>query len=194
MIRNLIDIEASYINTSHPDFLGAEESMVNLFEEGSSNKNNVILSTQSSKNNYDQIKSKMKLENDLIEEDYTKIKNERIINYINSNQFQMRAGQPNNKELMETNIIKNLISSYFQVVKKSICDYVPKTIMCFLVNQSKIVSEKELVFQLYNSEEMEELLEENQIIANKRKNCKEILKNLKKSLESLNEIKDLKMD
>ena len=194
MIRNLIDIESSYINTSHPDFLGAEESMVNLFEEGSSNKNNVILSTQSSKNNYDQIKSKMKLENDLIEEDYTKIKNERIINYINSNQFQMRAGQPNNKELMETNIIKNLISSYFQVVKKSICDYVPKTIMCFLVNQSKIVSEKELVFQLYNSEEMEELLEENQIIANKRKNCKEILKNLKKSLESLNEIKDLKMD
>jgi len=33
MIKNLINIESSYINTSHPDFLGPEESMLNLFEE-----------------------------------------------------------------------------------------------------------------------------------------------------------------
>ncbi len=44
MIKNLIEIEKSYINTSHPDFLGPEQSVLNLFEEsGSVNyKNNNI--------------------------------------------------------------------------------------------------------------------------------------------------------
>ena len=50
----------------------------------------------------------------------------------------MRAGRsPSMREKMETNIIKNLITSYFDVVRKNISDSVPKTIMAFLVNQSK---------------------------------------------------------
>ena len=44
MIKNLIDIEKSYINTSHPDFLGPEQSVLNLFEESGNvqfNNNNI---------------------------------------------------------------------------------------------------------------------------------------------------------
>lgn len=47
----------------------------------------------------------------------------------------MRAlKDPSMRERMETNIIKNLITSYFDVVRKNISDSVPKTIMAFLVN------------------------------------------------------------
>ena len=66
--------------------------------------------------------------------------------------------------------------------------------MCFLVNQSKVMSEKELVSQLYNSNDIENLLEEDPTVCKKRKYCKDILTNLKTSLDTLNEIKDLKMD
>jgi dynamin 1-like protein len=221
MIKNLIDIESSYINTSHPDFLGPEDSMLNLFEESTniSHQNNQVrnfplnVNNQSniqntgnsvnnlnssgiqlnSKNNELLNKQKKKLENEMIEEEEKSSKIERRVNYI-SNQYQMRPGQASSRDIMETCIIKNLISSYFLVVKKSICDYVPKTIMCFLVNQSKVMAEKEMVSQLYNSNDLENLLEEDPIIAKKRKYCKDILSNLKNSLESLNEIKDIKTD
>ena len=33
MIKNLIDIELAYINTSHPDFMGADQSVVNVFDD-----------------------------------------------------------------------------------------------------------------------------------------------------------------
>ncbi len=95
---------------------------------------------------------------------------------------------------METKIIKNLISSYYHVVKKNINDLVPKTIMCFLVNQSKIMAEKEMVSQLYKSEELDSLLHEDPNIAKKRKNCKETLQNLKKSLEILSDFNDFSSD
>ena len=33
MIANLIEIENSHINTNHPDFVGPEDSLLNLFQE-----------------------------------------------------------------------------------------------------------------------------------------------------------------
>lgn len=41
---------------------------------------------------------------------------------------------------METRVIQNLISSYFNLVKKNIADLVPKTIMAFLVHESRQIA------------------------------------------------------
>jgi dynamin 1-like protein len=53
----------------------------------------------------------------------------------------MRAnfgGEDNSpRSSMETKIIKNLIVSYFDIVRKNLNDVVPKTIMSFMVNKSK---------------------------------------------------------
>jgi len=46
-------------------------------------------------------------------------------------------GQSSDKAIMETRLIKNLIVSYFDTVRKTMNDMVPKTIMAFLVNKSK---------------------------------------------------------
>lgn len=46
---------------------------------------------------------------------------------------------------METKVIQNLIESYFNLVKKGIADMVPKTIMAFLVNESRKIAQSELV-------------------------------------------------
>jgi len=136
------------------------------------------------------------VDNESVEEEEKSIFKEKnvVINSTVQMQNQMRPGNPSSRDTMETCIIKNLISSYYSVIKKNICDYVPKTVMCFLVNQSKVMSEKEMVSQLYNSNDLESLLEEDPNIAKKRKYIKEILLNLKYSLDSLNDFKDMKLN
>lgn len=221
MIKNLIDIEKSYINTTHPDFLGPEQSVLNLFDERSvvnqeGNNYNSMNQNQSQIRNYPlssfQIGgnsgqnininsnfSHVKKQGKKMEEENEEDEKLNQSNEINNNNSQlnfpnhMRPGIPSSREVMETCIIKNLISSYFSVVKKNISDLVPKTIMCFLVNESKRMAETEMINQLYKSSELEVLLQEDPFIARKRKQIKEALGNLKSSLDVLSEIKDLKI-
>ncbi len=53
------------------------------------------------------------------------------------------------KDRVEIEIIKNLIGSYFDIVKKNFTDLVPKSIMHFLVVNFKQAMQNELVSQLY---------------------------------------------
>merc|ERR1712232_68460 len=65
----------------------------------------------------------------------------------------IRATSPmNQKEKFETELIKQLISSYFDIVCTNICDTIPKTIMHFLVNTSKANMQNQLVEHLYKEE------------------------------------------
>jgi len=50
---------------------------------------------------------------------------------------------------METRVIQNLIFSYFTIVKKNVADLVPKTIMNFLINESRRLAQSELVMKVY---------------------------------------------
>lgn len=63
------------------------------------------------------------------------------------------------REQTETEMIKRLITSYFNVVKKNVNDSVPKTVVTFLVNHCKNSCEKILVNNLYVESEFESLLE-----------------------------------
>ena len=44
---------------------------------------------------------------------------------------------PGSREIVETQVLKNCLTSYFNIVRKHINDLVPKTIMAFLVNKTK---------------------------------------------------------
>lgn len=200
MIKKLIDIEKSYINTTHPDFLGPEQSVLNLFDErneSNSNRNFPINSYQSNQkeninisSNFNTVKKNKLKEKDEEQEDDKR----EDISILGSNlPNNMRPGFPSSRDMMETCIIKNLISSYFNVVKKNVSDIVPKTIMCLLVNESKQKAENEMINQLYKSSELEILLQEDPLIAKKRKLAKETLQNLQQSLDVLSEIKQLKL-
>jgi hypothetical protein len=59
-------------------------------------------------------------------------------------------GQSSPRSQLEVHIIKNLIVSYFDTVRKSMNDMVPKTVMAFLVNKTKNRAQRELVSALYN--------------------------------------------
>lgn len=93
----------------------------------------------------------------------------------------MRANesQESARVVMETRVIQNLIYSYFNIVKKNISDLVPKTIMAFLVNESRKIAQSELVAQIYKTDNLESLLVEDPMVVEQRNNCKKTIDALK---------------
>jgi len=58
----------------------------------------------------------------------------------------------------ELQFIKGLINAYFNIVKRNLIDYIPKTIITLLVNESCDICDKELVTRLYKEDKISELL------------------------------------
>jgi len=102
--------------------------------------------------------------------------------------------KPTDRENFETELIKHLLVSYFDIVRKNIKDTVPKSIMHFLVNFSKDHIQNELVACLYKEELFEHLLEESNVIAQRRKQCKEMMDTLRKAHDILNEVRDYQIN
>jgi dynamin 1-like protein len=102
--------------------------------------------------------------------------------------FSFTTNNPTEREMIETEIIKNLISSYFNIVKKNVQDSVPKAVMCFLVNHCKQHIQNELVKELYKDELFAELLEEGAGVADKRTRCAGRLEVLGKAMDVVTQI------
>jgi len=97
---------------------------------------------------------------------------------------------PTDRERVEMEIIKSLISSYFGIVRKNFIDMVPKTIMYFLVNHVRDAMQNELVSELYRDAEIGTLMQEAEDIAQRRQTCTEMRDLLSKALEIVNEVRD----
>lgn len=97
---------------------------------------------------------------------------------------------PTERDQVEMEVIKSLIESYFQIVRKNFCDMVPKTIMYFLVNHVRDAMQNELVGELYREAEVGNLMKEAEDIAHRRQTCEEMNDLLKKAMEIVNEVRD----
>ena len=89
-------------------------------------------------------------------------------------------GQSSQRGNMETNIIKNLIESYFDTVRKTMSDFVPKTVMNCLVNKSKNNCQRILVQRIYkDGTGLEQILIEDNETKLKRAKATELVKSLR---------------
>jgi len=163
MIENLIKVESVYINIEHPDFIGGSKVMVEDLEK----------------------------ENEPSEPLFFINKDNQFPHYHEPT----TAGGPDDplKQTERKNvvIIKRLIESYFDIVKKNIRDAVPKCIMTFLVYKGKSGVHTELVSNLYKESKIYELLAEPEDIQEKRKKCKELLRALERANSIINEIRNI---
>mmetsp|Transcript_9634 Transcript_9634/g.19568 ORF Transcript_9634/g.19568 Transcript_9634/m.19568 type:complete len:143 (+) Transcript_9634:1-429(+) len=100
------------------------------------------------------------------------------------------SDMPTDRERIETEIIKSLIESYFNVVRKNFLDLVPKTIMYFLVNHARDSMQNELVSELYIDNQIPALMKEADDIAERRRTCEEMKQLLGRALEIVNEVRD----
>lgn len=92
------------------------------------------------------------------------------------------------RELLETELIRRLISSYFTIVRETIADQVPKAIMHLLVNHSKDVVQNRLVSELYKEELFSELLYEDDGIKAEREKCERLLETYKEAAKIVGEV------
>ncbi|KAG9238269.1 Dynamin central region-domain-containing protein [Amylocarpus encephaloides] len=92
------------------------------------------------------------------------------------------------REAMETELIRALISSYFNIVRESIADQVPKAVMHLLVNHSKDAVQNRLVSELYKEGLFEELLYEDDAVKNEREKCEKLLKTYREAAKIVGEV------
>ncbi|KAI7826464.1 Dynamin central region-domain-containing protein [Kickxella alabastrina] len=91
------------------------------------------------------------------------------------------------RDEMETTLIRSLIASYFSIVRKSIQDLVPKAIMHLLVNEVCQNMQNRLVEELYMEPLTTELLQEDPALVAERDQCAAMLGVYKKAFAIINE-------
>jgi len=163
MITNLMHIELAYINTNHPDFIGGSKAVKSLMDR------------MTEKQKMDELKV---------------IKKPPPQSPPTPPDPDNRSQLPTDREIIETEIIKNLISSYFAIVRKNVQDSVPKAIMYFLVNHSKQDIQSELVKTLYKENLFQSLLKEADDISQKRNACVDLLRIMRRALDIVNNVRD----
>ncbi|KAK5127224.1 hypothetical protein LTR85_008586 [Meristemomyces frigidus] len=92
------------------------------------------------------------------------------------------------REALETELIRRLISSYFNIVRESIADQVPKAVMHLLVNHSKDVVQNRLVSELYKEGLFEELLYEDDAVRQEREKCEKLLNTYREAAKIIGEV------
>lgn len=92
------------------------------------------------------------------------------------------------QEAIEIAITKLLLRSYYDIVRKNIEDSVPKAIMHFLVNHTKRDLHNVFIKKLYRENLFEEMLQEPEEVAMKRKRTRETLRVLQQAFRTLDEL------
>ncbi|CAN1307385.1 Dynamin-related protein 3A [Linum perenne] len=95
---------------------------------------------------------------------------------------------PSEQESIEIIVIKLLLRSYYDIVRKNVEDLVPKTIMHFLVHHAKRELHSVMIKKLYRENLFEEMLQEPDEISLKRKRTRDTLKVLQQAFRTLEEL------
>ncbi|KAK1443900.1 dynamin [Babesia gibsoni] len=221
MIRNIIKIELAYINTNHPDFLRSNvlanaynhrsttrkhlHSHHNAYDRGYSsdyytNDEDVRRLEYLSDSQGEYCNSDGRYDNTAKSStsihkynDYTPEERNALV-LPNIPKMVILGSDPSEREIVEAELIKTLIESYFSIVRKNVADAVPKCIMYFMVNKAVESVQQELISQLYKKELYDELTLESRDIIEKRKKCVETLKGLRQCLSEITELSKFHID
>ena len=89
---------------------------------------------------------------------------------------------------METQLIRSLIASYFNIVRQSIQDIIPKAIMHFLVNHTAQQVQNRLVAALYKPDLFADMLNEDEALVAERTRVKALLDAYKEAFKTLSDV------
>ncbi|CRK87056.1 CLUMA_CG000851, isoform A [Clunio marinus] len=101
----------------------------------------------------------------------------------------LKNGDKNNEIRKKSSLIlENLVTSYCNIVQKDIQDFVPKTIMCFLINNVIEEVGSHLITNVYKARNSSNLLTEAKHIELKRKEVNEMLQALQEANKVIDSI------
>lgn len=175
MISNLINIELSYIKTTHPNFISSAKAMAlakNQASQSNESRQKELLAGLT-----ETFSSIAMTGDDKLPDVPSVLRSQDISNY--------------DKGMSETRIIKTLIQSYFKIVQKIIQDSVPKAVMHFLVGGCKGEIQSDLVKKLYKQNLFEELMSEEKHILKERTELVKMIAVLRKAVKVLKVVQDI---
>jgi replication fork clamp-binding protein CrfC len=185
LVQDLISMESCYINTAHPDFLNGHKAMAVISDRMEKAKNPQPVDPKNRNSTPTPLPPSLEPEaaNNGFFGSFFSGKKKRP-NVMEPPPAVLKAsGNLSEREQIETEVIKLLISSYFNIVKRTVVDTVPKAIMLNLVNMAKEELQRELLQELYKPDVLDELLKESEATQNRRKECKKMIEALHKANE-----------
>lgn len=195
LVRDLVAMEACYVNTGHPDFLNGHRAMAIVNERHNAAKPVQVdpktgkplpASAAPPRSNSPSLDGN---DNSGFFGSFFASKNKKKMAAMEAPPPTLKAsGTLSEKETQEVEVIKLLITSYFGIVRRTMIDMVPKAIMLTLVQFSKEEMQRELLEQMYRATEFDELLKESDYTVRRRKECQQMVESLGRANEIVSQV------
>ncbi|KAJ7063529.1 Dynamin central region-domain-containing protein [Mycena amicta] len=197
LVTDMVAMQACYVNTTHPDFINGHKAMTIVNDRLNANKPPpAAADLKSGKLAPGQINNNRDLDVEAKKEEpsffgsffapKTKAATAKK-NGVSTMEAPPAVIKPqaalSERETMETEVIKLLIHSYFNIVKREMIDMVPKAISLTLVTHSTKNLQRELLQELYKPEVLDELLQESEAVVHRRKEVNGMVQALNKAEE-----------
>ncbi|KAF2220702.1 Dynamin central region-domain-containing protein [Elsinoe ampelina] len=195
LVRDLVAMEACYVNTGHPDFLNGHRAMA-IVNERHSAARPVQVDPKTGKplpaSAVPPRSNSPSLDGDAgsgFFGSFFASKNKKKMAAMEAPPPTLKAsGTLSEKETQEVEVIKLLITSYFNIVRRTMIDMVPKAIMLTLVQFSKDEMQRELLEQMYRQAELDDLLKESDYTVRRRKECQQMVESLGRANEIVSQV------
>ncbi|KAJ2902199.1 uncharacterized protein MKZ38_000933 [Zalerion maritima] len=196
LVRDLVSMETCYINTGHPDFLNGHRAMAIVNE-----RHNPAKPVQVDPKSGKPLPHSGRAASPTVSEanieaggsgffgSFFAAKNKKKAAAMEAPPPTLKAsGNLSERENIEVEVIKLLISSYFNIVKRTMIDMVPKAIMLNLVQFTKDEMQKELLENMYRTDTLDELLKESDYTIRRRKECQQMVESLGRASEIVSQV------
>ncbi|CAK1366046.1 Vacuolar protein sorting-associated protein 1 [Cercospora beticola] len=196
LVKDLVAMEACYINTGHPDFLNGHRAMAIVNEKHNAAKPVQVdpktgkplpIAAQPPRSSSPSLD--MGNGESGFFGSFFASKNKKKMAAMEPPPPTLKAsGTLSEKETQEVEVIKLLISSYFSIVRRTMIDMVPKAIMLNLVEHTKDEMQRELLEQMYRTQELDDLLKESDYTTRRRKECQQMVESLSRASEIVSQV------
>ncbi|KAL2788849.1 vacuolar ATP synthase catalytic subunit A [Aspergillus keveii] len=194
LVRDLINMESTYINTGHPDFLNGHRAMAIVNERQSAGKPTQVdpktgkpLPPRANSPSIEAIPTDNNSSGFF--GSFWASKNKKKMAAMEAPPPNLKASASlSERESTEVEVIKLLITSYFNIVKRTMIDMVPKAIMYTLVQFSKEEMQRELLENMYRNNELDDLLKESDYTIRRRKECQQMVESLGRASEIVSQV------
>nr|KMM67478.1 dynamin-2 [Coccidioides posadasii RMSCC 3488] len=194
LVRDLVAMESCYVNTGHPDFITGNRAMAIIQERQNAGKPTQVdpktgkplpISHQPPRS----ASPSLEPENSGFFGSFFASKNKKKMAAMEPPPPTLKAsGTLSERENSEVEVIKLLINSYYNIVKRTMIDMVPKAIMLNLVQFTKDEIQRELLGSIYKAEEIDDLLRESEYTIRRRKECQQMVESLTKASEIVSQV------
>ncbi|KAK4600539.1 hypothetical protein RGQ29_010258 [Quercus rubra] len=207
MIVNLIEMEMDYINSSNPNFLGGSKAVEIAMQQLRSSQGNrppsnnerPVSSGGNAATRAWGISSIFSSKSSPGESQASGSHGE-TAHHVEQMPSMIQLREPpailrpleiTEHEAVVITVTKLLLRSYYDIVRKNIQDLVPKAVMHYLVNHTKRELHSIFIQKLYRESLFEELLQEQEELAVKRKQTREMYLVLQQVIQTLDEVESV---